>query len=137
MCGSQRSEISPRNRVHHLSIELLAALLNQRRVALQDLEQKHHLRLQDVVSELVENELFVPLARVVSLDSHVEELGSERHEEIDIFLGELGLSILYSDLRTRFTVSDSWQLRVCLCQVLASVHIHDVHSNEWVKHVRV
>jgi len=69
----QWPQVSPRNRVHVFRVQSLVSLDDHGRVHFEDLEKDGDMWLEDVVSELVDDELFVPLARVMTSDPHVEE----------------------------------------------------------------
>ena len=79
---AQRPEVRPSDRQEIVSVQASIVFNDESCVALKYLKKNDHVRLADVLSSLINNKLFVPLAVVVARDAHVMERGAHRQDEV-------------------------------------------------------
>jgi len=84
--SSQGSQVSPSHRIEHISVKSLIVLQNHRCVAFEDFKQDDYILAADVRCMLVDNELFVPSARIVPFDTHVEEFSAHGQQIVHDFV---------------------------------------------------
>ena len=83
---AQRPQVSPAYWVKVLRVKLWITIINHGWIHFKHLKEYDYIVLQDILCILVNYKLFVPLTRIVPLDSHIEELSRKWQEEVYIFV---------------------------------------------------
>ena len=85
---SKRPEVSPSNWIEVFRCQQTTSVNKQLGVKVQYLEHYHHIRIINVLSELVDDKIFVPVAVVDSLNSQIVHFGAHRHKVIWLNAGD-------------------------------------------------
>ena len=111
VCSAERSEESPRNRIHVIFVQPYVSLYDHHWVHFDDFEEDDNVWLENIVGILVDDEFFVPLARVMALLPHVKEFRCERQQEVDVSVCELDFVFYKLYLRASFPVRNARCIR--------------------------
>lgn len=84
--STQGSQVSPSHWIEHISVESLIVLQNHGCVAFQDFKQDDNILAAYVRCMLIDNELFVPGARIVPFNAHVEEFSAHGQQIVYRFV---------------------------------------------------
>ena len=90
---SKWSEVSPCYWVEIICVQPTIVLQNHRCVAFEDFKEENDIFAADIGCMLVDNELFIPSAHVLSRDTHIEEPCAHGHQVVDRFVGNRSVRV--------------------------------------------